>query len=116
MYAALLRFGAAVAIASGMATAAAAQAPPGEPEAAFLAGRSTDCPRCNLEGADLQRREMKGANLAGAVLGAANLYLANLENANLRGADLEGANLSRANLRGADLSESTLSYVNLYLA
>ncbi|MBM3507591.1 MAG: pentapeptide repeat-containing protein [Alphaproteobacteria bacterium] len=98
---------------------AAAQVPApavGEKEAAFLTGRSNDCPACALEGADLQRRELKGANLERAVLGAANLYLANLEGANLKGADLEGANLSRSNLRGADLSDATISYANLYLA
>src|SRR4030088_3859579 len=69
--------------------------------AAFLAGRSKDCPGCDLSGAKLKRRDLTGANLAGA-----NLSEASLHRSLLRGADLAGADLTRANLNKTPLPQA----------
>ena len=60
----------------------------------FLAGRTRECPRCDLAGADFKRRELSGADLSGANLKDANLHDARLAGARLAGADLSGANLT----------------------
>ena len=62
--------------------------------------------RANLKGADLwkanlERANLWKANLEGADLWKADLWGANLEEANLWKANLEGANLEEANLKGA---------------
>jgi len=59
--------------------------------------------RTKLQGADLQRADLREANLRGA-----DLHGANLQGANLRGADLQWTNLQGTNLRGADLDFSCL--------
>ena len=80
----------------------------------FLAGRSSDCPGCDLDHAELKRRDLTGANLAGARLTGATLHEANLSNADLSGADLSDANLNLANLRRAKLAGATLTGVLAY--
>ena len=50
---------------------------------------TNQCPRCDLQGADLYE---------------ANLQAADLRGADLRGADLRGADLRKANLQGATLT------------
>ncbi len=71
------------------------------------------CENCDLEGADLRRKNLSNANLRGAELTDAILYSTNLRgadlsNANLRGAELSSAILFSANLRGADLTGAIL--------
>ncbi len=61
------------------------------------------CENCDLEGADLRRKNLSNAKLTGADLRGAILY-----SANLRGADLTGAVLYSANLTGADLTGAIL--------
>src|SRR4051812_26531805 len=51
----------------------------------FLAGKTNDCPKCNLDGIDIKYRDLGGANLAGADLNGANMHRVNLANANLSG-------------------------------
>ncbi len=85
-------------------------------EGLFLAGRTIDCPGCDLAGADLKRRVLAGANLAGANLAGATLHRANLERAVLDGANLAGANLNLANLARASLVGADLSGALLYKA
>src|ERR1700747_75581 len=53
--------------------------------AAFLAGKTKDCPGCNLAGASMKRRNLAGANLAGANLNGASFHRAVLRGANLSG-------------------------------
>src|SRR2546428_12127537 len=52
----------------------------------FLAGRTRECPRCDLSGLNFKRRDLSGADLAGA-----NLKDANFHDARLAGARLAGA-------------------------
>lgn len=54
-------------------------------------------------GADLEKANFQGADLQGADFLGADLQYANFQGANLRGADLRGADLKGAHLRGADL-------------
>jgi len=85
----------------------------------------------NLEGADLNRANLKETNLSkaylmwadlsevnlrGAYLSEANLMWADLSEVNLRGAYLSEANLRRANLSEANLREANLSEANLIWA
>ena len=59
---------------------------------------------CNLQGADLWMRYLRGANLQGADLTGANLPFADLEEADLQVAILHGAeNLKTVDFRGANL-------------
>src|SRR5262249_11665922 len=74
----------------------------------FLAGRTRDCPLCDLTGQNFKRRDLSGANLAGAVLKNATLHDAKLASARLAGADLSGANLNKAGLARADLRGARL--------
>jgi uncharacterized protein YjbI with pentapeptide repeats len=49
----------------------------------FLAGRTRDCPRCELAGVNLKRRDLAGADLTGADLKQATLHDAKLTNQSL---------------------------------
>jgi hypothetical protein len=60
---------------------------------------TSECPNCNLRGANLSGTNLNKANLSGA-----NLIMANLNKANLSGANLSGAYLGSANLDDAILS------------
>jgi uncharacterized protein YjbI with pentapeptide repeats len=95
---------------------AAAPRPVADGRAAFLAGLSRDCPRCDLRDADLKRMELAGADLSGADLAGAILHRANLRGANLGGANLAGANLNKAVLINADLRRANLTAAMLYEA
>ena len=64
----------------------------------FLAGRTRECPRCDLAGMNFKRRDLTGADLTGANLKNANFHDARLTGARLAGADLTAANLNKANL------------------
>jgi uncharacterized protein YjbI with pentapeptide repeats len=75
---------------------------------AFLAGKTNDCPGCNLDGVSLKYRDLQGANLAGADLDGVNLHRANLANANLSGATIRQSNLNKTILRNANLSGADL--------
>ena len=70
--------------------------------------KSGVCLRCNLEGIDLQSKQLKGVNLGGANLRNADLSMTNLEQANLGGADLRGANLERAFMNEATLCNTIM--------
>ena len=94
---------------------AAAAAQGGERED-FLAGRSRECPRCDLAGMNFKRRDLSGANLAGANLRNTNFHDARLVGARLGGADLTGANLNKADLSRAELAGATLREAMLYAA
>ena len=59
------------------------------------------CP--NLEDANLEGMDFKGADLSNTNLKGANLAGADLEGVNLTKANLEGTNFRYSNLRGADL-------------
>ncbi len=78
---------------------------------------SNECPKCSLEGLDLQTDlgnkslqnvKLGGANLKNANLKRADLRKAQLQNANLRSAKLGGAKLNGAKLTGARLKHATL--------
>src|SRR5579864_135137 len=84
--------------------------------AAFLAGRSKDCPGCDLSGAKLKRRDLTGANLAGANLSEASLHRSLLRGANLAGADLTGSNLNKTTLLQANLSRAKMKGAMLFEA
>ena len=56
----------------------------------FIAGKTKDCPGCNLAGANLKRRNLAGANLSGADLTDASFHRSNLRGANFSGANLTG--------------------------
>ena len=49
----------------------------------FSPAARIDCPGCNLQHAELKRRDLTGANLEGANLTNATLHEANISNANL---------------------------------
>tara|TARA_R110000787_G_scaffold22528_8_gene65334 strand:- start:130 stop:708 length:579 start_codon:yes stop_codon:yes gene_type:complete len=66
----------------------------------FETGR---CLRCDLRGASLAHKDLRGVDLSGA-----HLIGANLETADMRGANLGGAWLARANLRHANLAGASL--------
>ena len=51
--------------------------------ALFLAGKTKDCPRCDLAGASLKRRNLAGANLAGANLVGASFHRAEIGRAHV---------------------------------
>lgn len=75
---------------------------------------SNACQDCNLQGADLIRKNLSNADLEGADLSGAKLFLAdlsgaNLRNCNLRGANFGGADLGDADLTGADVRGTILS-------
>ena len=77
-----------------------------------------ECLRCDLRGADLSHKRLRGVNLSGAYLIGANLETADMRDANLSGAWLNGANLQHANLtgsslRGAHLIDADLTGANL---
>lgn len=74
----------------------------------LLVKTASNCPECNLAGADLSRANLVEANLAGADLSGANLHGANLRRANLAGANLAGADLTLANMPGANLRDCNL--------
>src|SRR6266568_2023029 len=82
-------------LALGLLGASATAGRAADPAADLLAGRSKDCPKCDLAGANLKRLDLKEADLAGANLARANLHRANLAGANLAGANLTGANLNK---------------------
>lgn len=80
--------------------------------------KTNQCPRCNLQGADLKQANLFGANLVGsdlrgADLSGAHLGSANLTDANLSGAKLVNAYLHQTLLEGTDLSQADLT--NAYL-
>ncbi|MBI4046259.1 MAG: pentapeptide repeat-containing protein, partial [Devosia nanyangense] len=83
---------------------------------AFLNGKTNDCVRCDLKGAQLQRRALAGADLRGADLSGASLHAAVLSKARLDGARLTGANLDLANLSAASLVTADLQDALLYRA
>jgi uncharacterized protein YjbI with pentapeptide repeats len=75
----------------------------------------------NLQGADLQKINLKCfnlccANLQGADLQYANLSFTNLRYANLRGANLQYAELYCTNLQYASLQNANLQNANLQCA
>src|SRR6516165_9683142 len=59
-----------------------------DPVGDLLAGRTKECPKCELAGANLKRLDLSGADLPGANLAGANLHRANLAGANLAGAEM----------------------------
>jgi len=67
----------------------------------------------NLEGADLNRANLKETNLSKAYLMWADLSEVNLRGAYLSEANLMWADLSEVNLRGAYLSEANLMWADL---
>ena len=69
--------------------------------------------RAEMDGADLDRVDLREANLSGASLRGANLTQSALSRVKLVMTDLSGANLNDANLIGADLSGANLSYASL---
>ncbi len=85
--------------------------------------RRVQCPKVNLNGANLVeanlfKADLRGANLRGANLEKAALIMANLQGANFQGAglqetDLIMANLQGANFQGADLRGAYFRNVNL---
>ena len=79
----------------------------------------SECPNCNLLGANLSSADLIGADLRGARLAEADLFWSNLSdadltNANLDGVDLHGADLTGANLSDADLTNANLDGVDLH--
>ena len=62
----------------------------------------------NLEGADLKKADFEGADMDEALLSGADLTKANLRNVNLEEADLEGAELEFADLTGAILTRANV--------
>ena len=69
--------------------------------------------KANLRHADLQRANLQEANLEYADLYNANLWGANLTEAELCGANLTGACLQKAEFRGADLRWAKLQGLSL---
>src|SRR6185436_19805573 len=69
----------------------------------FLAGKTNDCPKCDLTRVNRKRGDLTNANLAGANLTEANFHDAKLMGADLTGATLVGANMNKADLRNAKL-------------
>ena len=69
--------------------------------------------RAQLREADLDEANLHGANLVDVRFDGASLKNANLSNAELMGADFTDASLSQAILNGADLTFATLSRANL---
>lgn len=67
----------------------------------------------NLSSYQLQKANLNKENLRGASFTQADLSNANLNNANLTQADLREVALTQANLRGADLRKAKLSWANL---
>src|ERR1044071_7512435 len=47
----------------------------------FLAGRTRECPRCDLAGGNFKRRDLSGADLTGAILKDTNFHDARLAGA-----------------------------------
>jgi uncharacterized protein YjbI with pentapeptide repeats len=71
------------------------------------------CLRCNLQGADLRSKNLRGVNLHGSDLrkvDLSNAYLdgADLSETNLAGASLSGMTLIDVDLRGANLSNISI--------
>ncbi len=73
----------------------------------------SDCPWCDLSGADLTNVKLSGTDLGGADLTEADLSGAVLTEVDLTGADLTGAVLTGANLKGTDLTGADLDQVDL---
>jgi hypothetical protein len=63
--------------------------------------RTKACPKCYLQGANLQGVNLQEADLVGANLQGANLKAANLGGANLRGAKLDPEGIRKARATGA---------------
>src|SRR5581483_8229102 len=82
----------AIAVAAGVACA---------DEAAFLAGKTKDCPNCMLERAPLKRKDLTGADLSGAHMAGAVMHRAKLLRVKFTAADLTYANLNKTDLKGA---------------
>ncbi len=59
----------------------------------------------DLSGADLQKRDLRGADLRDVLLADANMCETDLENRDLRGADLREVELYNANLRNCKLPD-----------
>jgi uncharacterized protein YjbI with pentapeptide repeats len=75
--------------------------------------RDANLSGANLTGANLTNTYLGDANLSGANLTDANLTGANLTGVDLSGADLSGADLTRTNLPGANLTDANLTGANL---
>ncbi len=73
----------------------------------------TDCPMCDLSGANLTDVDFTDADLAKADLTNANLAGAELMRADLKGAILTGANFTGARLDQVDLTGAILTGANL---
>ena len=97
-----------------MAGTATSQPASAQDVAAFLAGKTKDCPGCQLAGAQRKRRNLTGANLAGANLAGASFHRAVLRGADLSGADLTDANLNKTDLLQANLSNAKLKGAMLF--
>src|SRR5262249_865304 len=82
----------------------------------ILAGRSKDCPHCNLAGANLKRFPLTWAALAGATPAGGNRHRADLAGANLSGANLTHANLNKSGMKRAILAGARLGEAMLYEA
>src|ERR1700694_4704891 len=67
-----------VALAALLATAVQTTIVRADQREDFLAGRTRECPRCDLAGANFKRRDLTGADLTGANLKDANLHDARL--------------------------------------
>ena len=101
---------------NGASRGAATLRPDATEKEKFLAGLTSDCPRCDLVEADLRYRDLTNANLENANLEGALLHRANLTRANLRGANLNGANLNRSTLSSADLRGASIINAMLHQA
>lgn len=73
----------------------------------------TDCPMCDLSGANLTNANLTGVDLWAADFTDADLAKADLTNANLAGALLMRANLKGAILTGANFTGARLDQTDL---
>jgi uncharacterized protein YjbI with pentapeptide repeats len=87
---------------------------PREGREAFLAGRTVNCPGCDLSGVNLRGRDLTRANLAGANLTNARLHRAVLRDANLSGANLTDANLNRVRMTNVNFIKANLAGAMLF--
>lgn len=78
-----------------------------------LALQDANFRRGDLSSTNLPRADLHGINLEAAILRDAGLFKANLQKAKLKNADLSGANLQEADLREADLTGAVLEGTNL---
>ncbi len=76
-------------------------------------GECGDLTGMNLAGADLRKRDLRGAGGEGVILSGADLSGADLRHAKFFKSDLRGATFNRANMRGAGIGCSDLTGAKL---